>query len=192
MRTLLAAAPLALLAACASDRVTLLDNEDGAAQFAVADITRPGRERIVDRQNSELRLRGNSSARALKKVRASDTELVRGLPPRAARFAFTFPPESFRIPEAQKSQLALIRDQLLARGAGAQIEVVGYTDSTGADANNDRLSQQRAQAVAQELRELGFPIGAEDAVGRGEDEARQALGDGVASEAYRKVEVIVR
>lgn len=52
-------------------------------------------------------------------------------------------------PEA-KSQL----DALAAKTAGAKafmIEVAGHTDSTGSDAKNFRLSQQRAEAVVQYL-----------------------------------------
>lgn len=192
MRATLAAASLGLLAACASDRVTLLDNEDGSAQFAVADITDPERERLVDSQNTELKLGSRSAAKPLKKLRERDAELVKGLPPKAARFTFTFPTDSFQIPEAQREMLAQIRDQLVARGKGAQIEVVGFTDSMGSDEDNDRLSQRRAEEVAQQLRGLGFAIDAQDAIGRGEDDAKQALGDDKASEDYRKVIVVVR
>jgi outer membrane protein OmpA-like peptidoglycan-associated protein len=52
-------------------------------------------------------------------------------------------------PEA-KSQL----DALAAKTTGAKafmIEVAGHTDSTGSDAKNFRLSQQRAEAVVQYL-----------------------------------------
>jgi outer membrane protein OmpA-like peptidoglycan-associated protein len=52
-------------------------------------------------------------------------------------------------PEA-KSQL----DALAAKAQGAKafmIEVAGHTDSTGSDAKNFRLSQQRADAVVQYL-----------------------------------------
>lgn len=192
MRSALIAVASALLAGCASDRVTLLDNEEGEAQFALADITRPGKERVLDTQMSELRLGRTSRAKTLRKIRTSDTDLIRALPPKAARFTFNFPTDEVRIPDSQRPMLALIRDQMVARGAGAQIEVVGFTDSAGEADDNDALSQRRAEVVAQQLRELGFEIAPQDAVGRGEDDAQAALGDGVASANFRKVEVVVR
>ena len=88
--------------------------------------------------------------------------------------------------------LSSIRDQLLARGEGAQIEVVGFTDSVGSDGDNDILSARRAEEVAQQLRYYGFPVAAGDSVGRGEDDAKRALGDNVESAVYRKVEVVIR
>ena len=39
----------------------------------------------------------------------------------------------------------------------AQIEVRGYTDSTGSERGNLNLSQQRAEKVAQALQERGIP-----------------------------------
>jgi OOP family OmpA-OmpF porin len=188
----IAAAALALLGACATDRVTLLDNEEGEAQFAVADITRPGQERVLDTQLSELRLGSNSRARAVREVRPEDMELMRRLPPAPARFTLFFPTNDARISAAQMPVLSSIRDQLIARGEGAQIEVVGFTDSVGSDGDNDVLSGRRAEEVAQQLRDHGFPVAPGDAVGRGEDDARSALGDNVQSAAYRKVEVVIR
>jgi outer membrane protein OmpA-like peptidoglycan-associated protein len=38
-----------------------------------------------------------------------------------------------------------------------EVCVVGYSDPTGSDVQNHRLSERRAQAVAQRLAELGLP-----------------------------------
>jgi outer membrane protein OmpA-like peptidoglycan-associated protein len=141
---------------------------------------------------SELRLGDNSRAHTIRQVRPEDSELMSRLPPRPAHFALNFPNNVFRIPEGQRPILSQIRDQLIARGEGAQIEVVGFTDSIGSDQDNDVLSRQRAQEVAQQLRDYGFPVALQDAVGRGEDDARRALGDNVESADYRRVEVVVR
>jgi outer membrane protein OmpA-like peptidoglycan-associated protein len=192
VRTALVAASFMLLAACATDRVTLLENEDGEARFALADITRPGHERVLDTPMSELRLGGTSGAKMVKQVRPNDAELMSTLPPKPAHFTLYFPTDDSRIPEAQMPVLSLIRDQLVARGEGAQIEVVGFTDSLGEDEANDVLSQKRAEEVAQQLRYFGLPISPEDAVGRGEDDAKLAVGDEVANAVYRKVDVVVR
>lgn len=50
---------------------------------------------------------------------------------------------------------------------GAQYSVTGYTDRLGREAYNQRLSERRAQAVADELVAKGVPAGAISAVGMG-------------------------
>lgn len=64
--------------------------------------------------------------------------------------AVTFRTNSATLSPEAKSQL----DELAAKTTGAKafmIEVTGHTDSTGSDAKNFRLSQQRAEAVVQYL-----------------------------------------
>lgn len=64
--------------------------------------------------------------------------------------AVTFRTNSAVLSPEAKSQL----DALAAKTSGAKaymIEVAGHTDSTGSDAKNFRLSQQRAEAVVQYL-----------------------------------------
>jgi outer membrane protein OmpA-like peptidoglycan-associated protein len=189
------ARPLAavmLLTGCATDKVTLLENEAGHDTGAVAVIDRKGRETLVDQANSEAALRnGPSRVRQVKELRPEYTSLVGSLPPQARAFVITFPIGSSDIPAEQRGVLEQIRNELSIR-PGAQIEVAGFTDSTGGDTINDKISLDRAQSVAQQLRSYGFAVDSGDAVGRGEDEAKAKLGDEVANDSYRRVEVIVR
>lgn len=181
-----------VLAACATDKLTLLENEPGHDTGAVAVIDKKGRETLVDRANSEAALRnGPSKVRQVKQLRPETTNLIGSLPPQARAFVITFPVGSSDIPADQRGILEQIRNELSTR-PGAQIEVAGFTDSTGSDAINDKFSLERAQSVAEQLRGFGFSVDPEDAVGRGEDEAKAQLGDEVANEGYRRVEVIVR
>jgi len=190
-RAALALAGALLAAGCAADRVTLLDNEDGEQQFAVADITNPDKERVLDAQLSELKLGRSSGPRALRKLRESDAQLLTGLPPKAREFVIIFPAGESKIPQDQRKILEDIRNELSVR-PGAQIEVAGFTDSQDTDEKNDRLSLGRAQSVAQELRDFGFPVDPGDAVGRGEDEAKKRFGDDKEVPEYRRAVVIVR
>ena len=181
-----------VLAGCATDKLTLLENEPGNATGAVAVIDSKGGETLVDRVNAQAALRnGPSKVRQLKELRPEYTSLIGSLPPQARAFVITFPVGSSEIPAEQRTILENIRNELSTR-PGAQIEVAGFTDSTGSDAINDKFSLERAVAVAEQLRAFGFVVDAEDAVGRGEDEARAKLGDEVASDGYRRVEIIVR
>ena len=187
-----ALAAVLILGGCATDRLTLLDNEAGSETGAVAVLAPDGREIVVDRANSEAALRGGSARiKPVKQIKPAYATLIGSLPPAARPFAITFDTGQSRIPDTQRAILAQIRTELSTR-PGAQIEVVGFTDSEGGEARNDAISRERAQAVAEQLREFGFAVDPDDAIGRGEDEARKTLGDGVRDEAFRKVVVIVR
>lgn len=191
-RAALALAGALLAAGCATDRVTLLENEDGNETGALAVLASDGGESVIDQPLTQAKLRdGPTKGRAVKALKPAYAALLANLPPAAKGFVVTFPPDQSTIPVEQRGILEAIRAELSIR-PGAQIEVAGFTDSTGGDALNDEISLKRAETVAQELRDFGFNVDPGDAVGRGEDEAKKQLGDGVASEAFRRVEVIVR
>lgn len=77
--------------------------------------------------------------------------------------------------------------------ANEVVSVVGYTDTVGSDAYNQRLSELRAGSVASYMTQLGVPSGAILTAGRGE--AREFLrvptGDGVREAENRRVEISV-
>lgn len=190
---ILALASALALGGCASDKLTLLENEDGAATGAVAIIDEEtGADRaVVDTKLTEAKLTSRPKPRAVKELKPAYTELLGNLPPRARPFTITFATGETKISPEQQGVLQEIRRELSVR-PGAQIEVVGFTDSVGTDQRNDVISKERALAVVAELRASGFPVEAEDAVGRGEDEAKTKLGDEVADESFRSVVVVVR
>ena len=191
-RAALALAGALLATGCATDRVTLLDNEDGNETGALAVLASDGRESVIDRPLTEAKLRdGPTKGRAVKQLKPAYSALLANLPPAAKPFVITFPLGLSKIPADQRGILEQIRNELSTR-PGAQIEVAGFTDSTGPEELNEKISKERAEGVAQELREFGFEVGADDAVGRGESEARATLGDDKADESYRRVVVIVR
>ena len=183
----------ALLASgCATDKLTLLENEEGHPTGAVAVIASDGRESLIDQPLTQAKLRdGPTKGRVLKKLKPGYSALLDSLPPSAKGFAITFPIDVTKIPADQRSVLEQIRNELSTR-PGAQIEVAGFTDSLGPEELNDKISKDRADSVAQELRDFGFAVAPEDALGRGEFEARDKLGDEKADETYRRVVVIVR
>lgn len=179
------------LSACATDQVTLLENEDGQGG-ALAVLSSQGAETVIDSPNMRASLRdGGAKVRPAGGTDRAYADLFATLPPAAKMFAITFPTGESRIFVGQRKIIDQIQAELAAR-PGAQIEVAGFTDSVGDEASNDRLSAQRAESVVRELREYGFPVDPGDAIGRGEDEARAALGDNVPDETYRRVFVIVR
>ena len=191
-RAALALAALVVVGGCAKDRVSLLDNEDGAADFAIADISKPDQERVIDRPLAELKLGSRAPGKVRAKPRESDLQLANSLPLKAYRQDFFFDSGDFVLSPAQLAVLGRIKEAAFAR-APATIEIEGFTDRDGDPDYNLGVSSNRAQAVAQQLRAAGFEIADENIVARGEYEAeKQGDADGSMNPSFRKVTVIVR
>jgi outer membrane protein OmpA-like peptidoglycan-associated protein len=73
-----------------------------------------------------------------------------------------------------------------------QIEVNGYTDTSGTPQYNQGLSIRRAQAVAAELVKDGVPKSAIAIQGFGETHLLVPTGPGVREPQNRRVEIIIR
>lgn len=191
MRLALALAGALLAGGCATDRVTLLDNEDGSPSFAVADITNPEQERLIDQQLSELKLGRKSAGKVLKKARDTDLQLANTLPLKVYKQDFLFDPEVSQLSAEQLTQLDAIKKAALERDP-PQIEIEGFTDTTGDENYNLGVSKDRASNVATQLRAAGFTIAEENVIARGEYEASKTDPDETKNPAFRKVTVIVR
>jgi outer membrane protein OmpA-like peptidoglycan-associated protein len=81
---------------------------------------------------------------------------------------------------------------LVKARAGGEILVVGHTDRVGSVEANDKLSQQRADAIAALLRSAGLPAELVTAVGRGERQPLVPTPDEVAEPRNRRAEIIIR
>ena len=91
---------------------------------------------------------------------------------------------------AQNDLYAVARN--LNQYPNSRVEVIGHTDSTGAAAYNQDLSQRRAQSVAGILTAAGVNSGRVVAVGRGESQPI-ASNDTVQGRAQnRRVEILIR
>jgi OmpA-OmpF porin, OOP family len=75
-------------------------------------------------------------------------------------------------------------------GAPVQIQVTGYTDRSGSPGYNQRLSERRANAVAEALTRLGVPRTDMLVSGRGENDNRVPTADGVREPQNRRVEIV--
>ena len=75
-------------------------------------------------------------------------------------------------------------------GAPVQINVTGYTDTSGSPGYNQRLSERRANAVASALVRLGVPRSEMAVRGRGENDLRVPTPPGVREPQNRRVEII--
>src|SRR5215212_6576199 len=72
------------------------------------------------------------------------------------------------------------------------IAVAGHTDSTGSAAYNQRLSERRANSVANYLQDLGVRGSRIDASGYGESKPKASNGSASGRQQNRRVEIYVR
>jgi outer membrane protein OmpA-like peptidoglycan-associated protein len=195
MRGRLATFAFCLAGGCASPQVTLLPGEEGHPVGAVALLNEDGSERgLLDSANSQVALRGPSArARPVPQKRLDRRygALVADLPPPAVHFVLTFDIGMAQPTAEQETTLRAIL-RTVADRPGAEVQVVGHTDTLDSDEVNDRLSQRRAGEVRDYLIQRGIPADQVRATWRGERELAVATADGVANETNRRVEIIIR
>src|SRR5690242_1058213 len=75
-------------------------------------------------------------------------------------------------------------------GGMVTIHVTGYTDASGSAGYNQRLSERRANNVANALGRFGVPRQAMDVSGRGKNDQRVPTADGVREPQNRRVEIV--
>ena len=73
----------------------------------------------------------------------------------------------------------------------ARVEVTGYTDTSGSPERNQRLSEERAQAVEVELVRQGVPASSISVSGRGQNDLLVPTADGVRQPENRRVEIVI-
>ena len=88
--------------------------------------------------------------------------------------------------------MAIIQQAAAAFRAGGPvtIQVTGYTDASGSAGYNQRLSERRANAVAQAMAGLGVPRQQMAVSGRGKNDQRVPTADGVREPQNRRVEIV--
>jgi outer membrane protein OmpA-like peptidoglycan-associated protein len=124
-------------------------------------------------------------------LKPAEAALVSDLPPPAKSFTLYFPEGTTDITPESAPVLEELRAEI-AKRPGAEVQVTGHTDTVGSDADNDALSQKRAEQILNLLASKGFDRSIMSAVGRGERELKQPTADNVSNPANRRVEVIVR
>jgi outer membrane protein OmpA-like peptidoglycan-associated protein len=137
-----------------------------------------------DRQIKELKEQTAGSGVDVEEVGDSEAILVR-LPD-----GVTFARGSAQINPGFYDTLNSVADSLV-QYPNSLIDVFGFTDTTGAPATNQRLSEQRAQAVADYLAARGVARARMETRGYGEDRAylRVPTGDNVDEPRNRRVEI---
>lgn len=189
---------LALVAGCAHrETVTLLRHEGGtpddAGAVAVLD-PETGREiGVVDRADSRAKLRpGSADVRASEKsLEPRHAALFSAMPRAPEPFVLTFDNNETALDAASQALVAKLVAAVAGR-PGADVAIVGHTDSAGEDDYNDTLSEDRARAVAEILEAAGVDVMIVEVVGRGEREPLVPNPPDGHERRNRRVEVIVR
>lgn len=184
-----------LLGGCATSSLVLLPDDDGS-QGSLAVLEANGRpaEAVIGQGNSRTKLgAATPSSRPLgeRGLKAGEAALLTGLPPPAKSFLLYFDQGTVTPTPASQAVLGELRAEIASR-SGPHVEVTGHTDTVGSEADNDRLSQQRAEEVLVWLAGQGFDRSLMSATGRGERDLKEPTVDNVSNAANRRVEVIVR
>jgi len=180
------------LAGCAHSSMVLLPDEDGGhGQVAILESGGKPTTAIVSEANSRASLGGAPSIKPLGNLKPEEAVLVSSLPPPAKSFTLYFLEGTTDMTPESAPMLEQIRAEI-AKRPGAEVQVTGHTDTVGSSADNDALSQKRAEEILNLLASKGFDRTIMSAVGRGERELKVPTADNVESPANRRVEVIVR
>jgi outer membrane protein OmpA-like peptidoglycan-associated protein len=190
---------LALLIAtsgCAHTGVSLLPGEKGSAgSVAVLDPKTGADIGIIDQANSRTGI-GAGGKLSTKAVAAATMEqrfgsLMSDMPEAPKLFVLYFREGSTQLVDESTALVPELFEETKRR-PGADVQVVGHTDTVGDPTSNDTLSVRRAEQVREMLVSMGMIPAIVRATGRGEREPLEPTGDEVASVFNRRVEVFVK
>lgn len=150
--TLLAVSALAL-GGCATKKFV---NE----QVSVVDARAAANQKQLEQQQLQISQLDKTAQDALK--RATDSgKLAEG------KFLYSmvlsddsikFPLDSSKLSPEAEQRLSVFVDKLKSENRNIYLEIQGHTDATGADTTNQRLGEQRAEAVRVFMNRHGVPL----------------------------------
>ena len=184
-----------LLVACSTTKtlVALLPEESGTS--GAVTVGEGARAVVLDAPLTAATVdtRGNIDKAAVtqEEIQRTFGEALAAQPPKPLSFTLYFGTASTEVtPESQPILEALLAEA--AKRQAVEVQVTGHTDRVGTEANNDRLSLERAEAVRDMLVQRGLKSNFIRAVGRGEREPLIPTADEQPELRNRRVEVIIR
>ena len=198
----LATAALLALAACATKpapvsvvtRVVLLPQDDGSASAVVLTANNASQTVAVPYAQASARAGEapqSQPATNAQAVQAGYASIFAGTPPKPQRFVVYFQPNGTQLTAASQRALSDALADAAGR-TGAEILLVGHTDTTGNADANDALALRRANQVRDMFLARGVGPGLIEAAGRGEREPAVATRDNTEESRNRRVEIVVR
>ena len=183
------------ISGCASvDTFVVLLPEEGGAANAVT-VGAGSRTTVLDKPYSTAAVdkQGAIETKTITAEEANRTfaAALAAQPPQPVSFTLYFETNSVEVTPASRAALDALLAEVAKRPA-VEVQVTGHTDRVGSEADNDRLSLQRAEAVRVMLIQRGIQASFLRAVGRGEREPLIPTPDEQAEPRNRRVEVLVR
>lgn len=179
--------------ATAKTFVVLLPEEGGAASAVT--VGNDSQRAMLDKPYSTATVdtRGGVETKTITAEEANRmfADALAAQPPQPISFTLYFETNSLEVTPSSRPALEALFAEVAKRQA-VEVQVTGHTDRVGSEADNDRLSLQRAEAVRTMLIQRGINSNFVRAVGRGEREPLIPTPDEQAEPRNRRVEVIVR
>ena len=180
-------------AALAREQVTILPKEDGSIGGVV--VRHYGVEVLLDKPYATAVVDGpgivTESTYDAELAKQDFAIVLDALPERSSHFLVYFEEDADELTPESESEIEKIFGALNTR-TDPEIVLIGHTDAVGSGRYNDKLSEERAMRVRDELIRLGM---AEDTIvveWRGKREPLVATEDGVPEPKNRRVEIEVR
>ncbi|QHJ01342.1 OmpA family protein [Xylophilus rhododendri] len=194
-----------LLGACAAKpqrggtKVTLLPQADGTPSAVIVRSTAAGPQAVSEQRLDEpyqTAAIGPGRPIALgadkaEQVHQAYEPLFANAPPPPAKFVLYFRAGTTQLtPESQQAVQRVLAETLTR--SGAEIVLIGHTDTTSSGEANDALSLRRARLVRDLFLQRGVAPALVEATGRGERELAVKTADNVDEPRNRRVEILVR
>lgn len=205
MRLILALGGALVLAGCAAskERVTLLSPAQDGKDIGALVVEHEDGVTVLDTANHHAKLRGarRPKVAVLEENNPFHSEVMDGLPTVAAQELFYFGLEEGTLRPAELDRLQRWLAENIPGRPGLHVEIAAHTDATGTQEINDRVSQERAANVLEqvleriEAGEIDVSQDDIDVVAGSWHWARSGLAPGAQAEpdrAYRVVVVTVR
>jgi len=186
---------LFLTASCSSTKALIVLLPDENHVHSAVDISQGDGVTVLDTPMTAARVdnRGRVEKEAITEAEVEKNfgEALATLPPEPISFTLYFEEGSTVLLEDSKNTLLELFAEVAKRQA-VEVQVTGHTDTLGKESDNDRLSEERAQAIKEILIAQGLKSNFIRAVGRGSRELLIPTPPNVREPRNRRVEVIVR
>jgi outer membrane protein OmpA-like peptidoglycan-associated protein len=153
------------------------------------DYEREHAARVYDREHRPTRKQADAALQSLAKV-ASVKEESRGVVVTLSG-SLLFPSGKEDVSPIANDSLDQVAHALAQQPNDTTFQVEGYTDSSGSEDENRKLSTQRAHAVADRLASEGIDAARISAVGRGESNPVADNDTSAGRASNRRVEIVV-
>jgi outer membrane protein OmpA-like peptidoglycan-associated protein len=173
-------AQAAQAAALAQQQALQAENEKTRAQAEEAEL---GRQK-AESEKAEMRARLLKQLNAILVTRDTARGLIATMPD------VLFETNRYALRPAARESLAKVAGILLAY-PDLRLEVDGHTDSVGADAYNQQLSEKRADSVRDYLVQQGIPIASVTVQGFGKTQPVASNATAAGRQQNRRVELVV-